>query len=179
MTGNENEEEVLRPNLEQNFLEELEERSKLGLLDTLEDTHVAFCTLLDISDIEGKEDIYIPHSFTVNLAYMFFQRIDPFNVMIKNYEAKQNEMMEKHVERCKKEMNYLQQKLKENLHEDTKAMVRFMKEDNDVKEKELLALRLEHKRLTLQHTLLVSDHEMLKSKYSDTSENAPNSYEQY
>jgi hypothetical protein len=54
-----------------------------------------------------------------------------------------------------------------------------MKDDNDTKEKELVALRLEHKRLTLQHTLLVSDHEMLKIKFSDTSGNAPNSYEQY
>ncbi len=44
------------------------------------------------------------------------------------------------MERCKKEMDYLRQKLKENLHEDTKAMVRFMKEDNDTKEKELAAL---------------------------------------
>ncbi len=123
MTGNENEEEVFRPNFdaEQKFLNELEERSKLGLLDTLEDTNVAFRTLLG-EDIDGREDMYIPHSFTVNLAYLFFQRIDPFNVMIKNYEEKQNEMMEKQVERCKKEMDYLHQKLKENLHEDTRAM---------------------------------------------------------
>ncbi len=78
-------------------------------------------------------------------------------------------------------MDYLQLKLKANLHEDTKAMVKFMKEDNDAKEKELVAFRLEHKRQTLQHTLLLlaSDHEMLKIKYSDTSGNAPNSYEQY
>ncbi len=33
--------------------------------------------------------------------------------------------------------------------------------------------------MTLTHTLLVSDHEMLKIKFSDTSGNAPNSYEQY
>jgi hypothetical protein len=121
-----------------------------------------------------------PSLSTWNLAYLFFQRIDPFNVMIKNYEEKQKAMMEKQVERCKKEMDYLQQKLKENLlHEDTRAMVRFMKEDNDAKEKELVALKMKHKRLTLQHTLLASDHEMLKMKYSDTSENAPSSYEQY
>jgi hypothetical protein len=69
--------------------------------------------------------------------------------MIKNYEEKQNEMMEKQVERFKIEMDYLQKKLKGNLHEDTKVMVRFMKEDNDIKENELVALRLEHKRLTL------------------------------
>ena len=85
---------------------------------------------------------------------MFFQRIDPFNVMIRNYEEKQNEMLEKQVERFKKEMDYFPQKLKENLREDTKAMVRFMKEDNDAKEAELFALKSEHKRLTLQHTLL-------------------------
>ncbi len=67
----------------------------MGLLDTLEDTHVAFRTILE-QDIDGSEDMYIPHSFTVNLAYMFFQRVDPFNVMIKNYEEKQKEMMETH-----------------------------------------------------------------------------------
>jgi hypothetical protein len=123
--------------------------------------------------------MYVPHSLTVGLAHRFFQRTNPFNVMIKNYEEKQDQMMQTQVERFEKEMDYLQSKLKENLREDTKAMVRFMKEDNDTKEKELVALRLEHKRLTLQYTLLVSDHEMLKIKFSDTSGNAPNSYEQY
>jgi hypothetical protein len=84
MTENANE-EVFRPNLdaEQNFLNELEERHKLGLLDTLDDTNVAFCILLGEEDIDGKDDMYIPHSFTVNLAFLFFQRLDPFNVMIK------------------------------------------------------------------------------------------------
>jgi hypothetical protein len=36
---------------DEQFLKELEERSKLGLFDTLEDTHVAFRTLLDIRTI--------------------------------------------------------------------------------------------------------------------------------
>ncbi len=54
-----------------------------------------------------------------------------------------------------------------------------MKEDNDTKEQELINLKMDHKRLTLQHTLLASDHELLKMKYSETSENAPSSYEQY
>ncbi len=95
MTENVNEEGLFRLNFnaEQNFLKELEERSKFGLLDTLEDTHVAFRTLLGEEDIDGKEDMFIPHSLTVNLAYKFFQRIDPFNVMIKIYEKKQDEMM--------------------------------------------------------------------------------------
>ena len=169
------------PNFEQyeELLKELEQRSKLGLLDTLEDTRVAFHTLLGEGNLDGTTDMHIPHSFTIHLAHMFFQRIDPFNVMIKNYEEKQNEMLEKQVERFKKEMDYFPQKLRDNLHEDTKAMVKFMKEDIDAKESELFALKLEHKRLTLQHTVLTSDHELLTNKFSDTSDDAPNSHEQY
>ncbi len=150
MTSNEgegDEEDYSSPEIlrEEDLLNELEQRSKLGLLDTLEDTLVAFHTLLGEGEIDGRVNMHIPHSFTINLAYMFFRRIDPFNVMIKNYEEKQNEMLEKQVERFKKEMDYFPQKLKENLHEDTKAMVKFMKEDNDAKESELFALKAEHK----------------------------------
>ncbi len=68
---------------DESFLKELAERSNLGLLDTLEDTHVAFRTLLDIEDNLGKDEIYAPHTLNVGLAHRFFQRIDPFNVMIK------------------------------------------------------------------------------------------------
>ena len=121
--------------------------------------------------------MYIPHSFTVHLAFAFFQRIDPFNLMIKHYEEIQEEMMSKQEERFAKEMEYLKRKLKENLHEDTKVMVKFMKEDNETKEQDISNLKMDLKRLTLQHTLLTSDHELLKMKYSKTSENAPDSYE--
>jgi hypothetical protein len=38
--------------------------------------------------------------------------------MIKNYEEKQDQMMQTQVERFEKEMDYLQSKLKENLRED-------------------------------------------------------------
>jgi hypothetical protein len=131
---------------DENFLKELAKRSNLGLLDTLEDTHMAFRTLLDIEGNLRMDESHTPHSFTVGLAHRFFQRTDPFNVMIKNYEEKQDAMMQTQVARFKKEMGYLQEKLKENLHEDTKAMVRIMREDNDAKEKELLALKSEYKR---------------------------------
>jgi hypothetical protein len=73
------------------------------------------------------------------------------------------------VERFKKELDYLQQKLRDNLHEDTQAMVKVMKENNDAKESELFALKAEHKRLTLQHTLLISDHELFVEIIASTS----------
>ena len=159
------------------FLLELHDRSKLGLLDTVEDMRVAFHTLLD-EDVNGKAVMYIPHSFSIHLAHMFFQRTDPFNVMVKNYEAKQNEMMVKQVERFNKELEYLQQKLRDNLREDTQVMVKYMKDDNDAKESELFNLKADLKRLTLQHAMIVSDHEMLTNKVSDTNEDTLN-YEVY
>ena len=163
------------------FLHELHDRSKLGLLDTLEDMRVAFHTLLD-EDVDGKAVMYIPQSFPIHLAHMFFQRTDPFNVMVKNYEAKQDEMMVKQVERFNKELEYLQQKLRDNLRDDTQVMVKYMKVDNDTKENELFTLRAEHTRLTLQHAMLVSDHELLQNKVSvqvsDTRDDALN-YEHY
>ena len=138
---------------------------------------MAFSDLLWQPNVLGKDDMYIPHSFTVHLAFAFFQRIDPFNLMIKHYQDIQEEMMSKQEERFAKEMEYLKKKLKENLHEDTKAMVKFMQDDNHTKEVEIINLKMDLKRLTLQHTLLTSDHELLKMKYSKTSENAPDSYE--
>ena len=68
---------------EEDLLNELEKRSKDGLLDTLEDTRVAFQTLLGDGVMDGETIMYIPHSYTINLAHMLFQRVDPFNVMIK------------------------------------------------------------------------------------------------
>ena len=54
-----------------------------------------------------------------------------------------------------------------------------MQDDNHTKELDIINLKMDLKRLTLQHTLLTSDHELLKKKYSGTNENAPSSYEQY
>jgi hypothetical protein len=58
-------EDVYFPNeeMEELFLAELElgKRVQLGLLDTVEDAEVAFRTILG-ENIDGKEDIYIPHS---------------------------------------------------------------------------------------------------------------------
>ena len=78
--------------------------------------------------------------------------------MIKHYEDIQEEMMAKQEIRFAKEMEYLKKKLKENLHEDTKVMVKFMKDDNHDKELEIINFKMDLKRLTLQHTLLTSDH---------------------
>jgi hypothetical protein len=57
---------VYRPDFDEDerLLTELEERSKLGLLDTLQDTRVAFQTLLGENEVNGEMDMYIPHSFT-------------------------------------------------------------------------------------------------------------------
>ena len=73
----------------------------INFYKTIDDTYMAFRTLLG-ETIDGKEDMFIPHSFTINVVYLLFRRTDPFNLLIKNYEEKQDKMMEKQEERFKK-----------------------------------------------------------------------------
>jgi hypothetical protein len=59
VTGETNEGESVRPNFEaeMNFLRELDERHKLGLLDSIEDTYVAFRTILGEPDVKKETRI--------------------------------------------------------------------------------------------------------------------------
>jgi hypothetical protein len=49
---------------------------------------------------------------------------------------------------------------------DTKAMVKVMKETLDKVEKELITLKAENKSLILKHTLLTTEHTVMKARYS-------------
>ena len=64
-------------------------------------------------------------------------------------------------------MAHLHRKTLERVGIDTKAMVQVMRETLDKSEKELLAtLKAENKSLILKHTLLSTEHAVMKSKYS-------------
>ena len=63
-------------------------------------------------------------------------------------------------------MAYLHRKTLEKLGADTKAMVKVMKETLDKVEKELITLKAENKSLILKHTLLTTEHTVMKARYS-------------
>ncbi len=63
-------------------------------------------------------------------------------------------------------MAYLHRKTLEKVGTDTKAMTKIMRETLDKAEKELITLKAENKSLILKHTLLSTEHTVMKSKYS-------------
>ncbi len=58
----------------------------------------------------------------------------------------------------------------ERVGTDTKAMVKVMRETLGKAEKELFTLKTENKSLILKHTLLSTEHAVMKSKYSSQGE---------
>jgi hypothetical protein len=68
------------------FIENLEKLSASGDLDTVEGARQAYV------DAFGEE-MSVSGGFVFNLTHKLFQRTDPFNRIVKNYEDKQDEMM--------------------------------------------------------------------------------------
>ncbi len=64
------------------------------------------------------------------------------------------------------EMAHLHRKTLKRVGIDTKAMVQVMRETLDKSEKELATLKAENKSLILKHTLLSTEHAVMKAKYS-------------
>ncbi len=64
------------------------------------------------------------------------------------------------------QMAYLHRKTLERVGTDTKAMVKVMRQTLDKAEKDLITLKSENKSLILKHTLLSTEHAVMKAKYS-------------
>jgi hypothetical protein len=64
------------------------------------------------------------------------------------------------------EMAHLHRKTLERVGSDTKSMLKDMKDNLSKVEKELFALKAENKNLILKHTLLMTEHTLMKARYS-------------
>jgi hypothetical protein len=105
-------------------------------------------------------------TFTARIAHKLLQRSDPLNLLIKNYEERQDDMMKDQRKIFRDQMAYLHRKTLEGVGADTKKMAAVMRETLDKAEKELITLRSENKSLKLKHTLLSTEHAVMKAKYS-------------
>jgi hypothetical protein len=119
-------------------------------------------------DIGGPAvaELGVPISFTARIALKLLQRSDPLSLLVKNYEERQDDMMKDQRKIFRDQMAYLHRKTLERVGSDTKAMVAVMRETLDKTEKELIALKAEHRNLISKHTLLSTEHTVMKSKYS-------------
>ena len=147
---------------EEHFIQALMVRNQDGKLDSVQEVIQA---ILDIGG-EALRAEGVPVSFAARIALKLLQRSDPLSLLIKNYEEKQDDMMRDQRKIFRDQMAYLHRKTLERVGSDTKAMVAVMRETLDNTEKELLALKAEHRSLILKHTLLSTEHTVLKSKYS-------------
>jgi hypothetical protein len=114
----------------------------------------------------------VPVSFTARIALKLLQRSDPLSLLVKNYEERQDDMMKVQRKIFRDQMAYLHRKTLERVGSDTKAMVAVMRETLNETEKELIALKAEHRSLILKHTLLSTEHAVMKSKYSSQDDSS-------
>jgi hypothetical protein len=102
--------------------------------------------------------------FVFNLTHKLFQRTDPFNHLVKNYEDKQDEMMRAQRNFVKDEMAYMHRKMREQLTKDLTVLAKVMQEVHDKREVELRSLRAENKKSAIDLALLLSDFQLFKRK---------------
>ncbi len=112
------------------FLENLEKLAASGDLDTVECVRQAFVNAFG-------EEMLVSEGFVFNLTHKLFQRTDPFNRLVKNYEDKQDEMMRAQRNFVKDEMAYLHRKMREQLKKDSTVLAKVMQETHDKREVEL------------------------------------------
>jgi hypothetical protein len=146
---------------EELFIETLVERNQNGELDSLEEVIKAIHDIGDESVAEG-----VPVSFTARIVLKLLQSSDPLGSLIKNYEERQDDMMKDQRKLFRDQMAYLHRKTLEKVGADTKAMSKVMKETLDKVEKKLITLKAENKSLILKHTLLMTEHTVMKARYS-------------
>jgi hypothetical protein len=145
------------------FLENLEKLAASGDLDTVEGVRQAFVNAFG-------EEMFVSGGFVFNLTHKLFQRTDPFNRLVKNYEDKQEEMMRAQrnlrAQRnfVKDEMAYLHRKMREQLTKDSTVLAKVMQEVHDKREVELRSLRAENKKSAINLALLLSDFQLFKRK---------------
>jgi hypothetical protein len=145
------------------FLENLEKLAASGDLDTVEGVRQAFVNAFG-------EEMLVSGGFVFNLTHKLFQRTDPFNRIVKNYEDKQDEMMRAQRNFVKDEMAYLHRKMREQLNKDSTILAKVMQEVHDKHEDELRSLRAENKKAAIEQALLVSDFQLFKRKNAAPSE---------
>jgi hypothetical protein len=108
---------------EEHFIEALIERNQNGELNTIQEVSQA---ILDIGG-EALRDEGTPITFTARIALKLLQRSDPLSLLIKNYEEKQNDMMNDQRKIFRDQLAYLHRKTLERVGTDTKAMKEVMK----------------------------------------------------
>ncbi len=116
------------------------------------------------------EDPEVSLDFVYNLTRRLAQRPEtPFETIIKDYQEKQDALMTEQRSTIRKEMANMYRIMADQTAKNSAEIAKAMQAACDLKEKELIQLRAEHKKLKLVHTLLNTDHALLKQKQAAQS----------
>ncbi len=144
------------------FLRKLESHAEAGKMQTQAEAEAAFLEL-------GGSNFEIASTILYKVMLKYFQRTDPFDLMVKTYEVQQDKMMEELRKTAKSDMARLQGHMREDVERNTKEIVKTIQGEYAAKHNELLELRRTHNKLLLQHTLLNSDYELIQGNFYDSS----------
>jgi hypothetical protein len=133
--------------------------------------------LVSIGELSTKEevlDVYLNNfgdypevsvDFVYNLTRRLAQRPEtPFETIIKDYQEKQDDLMAEQRSIIRNEMANLHRIMADQTANNSAEIAKAMQAACDLKDKELILLRTELKRLKLANTLLNTDHALLKQK---------------
>jgi hypothetical protein len=117
------------------------------------------------------EDPEVSLDFVYNLTRRLAQRPEtPFETIIKDYQEKQDALMAEQRSTIRKEMANMLRIMADRTAKNFAEIKKAMQAACDLKEKELILLKAEHKKLKLANTLLNTDHALLKQKQAAQSE---------
>jgi hypothetical protein len=141
------------------FIERLVKLACNGELSTHEE-------VLDVFLLAFGDHPEVSEDFVYNLTRRLANPPEaPFEtIIIKDYQEKQDELMAEQRSTIRKEMANMHRIMAEQTAKNTAEIVKAMQAACDLKKSDLGLLRAEHKKLKLAHTLLNTDHALLKQK---------------
>jgi hypothetical protein len=145
------------------FIDKLVRLASNGELSTHEE-------VLDVFLFTFGDHPEVSEDFVYNLTRRLANPPEtPFETIIKDYQEKQDDLMAEQRSTIRKEMANMHRIMAEQTAKNTAEVVKAMQAACDLKEKDLVLLGAEHKKLKLAHTLLNTDHALLKQKQATQS----------
>ncbi len=143
------------------------------------DKRVRLASIGDLSNKEEVLDLYldtfgerpeVSEDFVYNLTRRLANPPEtPFETIIKDYQEKQDDLMAEQRYTIRNEMANMHRIMAEQTAKNNAEIVKAMQAACDLKEKDLVLLRAEHKKLKLANTVLNTDHALLKQKQAAQS----------
>jgi hypothetical protein len=145
------------------FIDRLVRLASNGELSTHEE-------VLDVFLLAFGDHPEVSEDFVYNLTRRLANPPEtPFETIIKDYQEKQDELMAEQRLTIRKEMANMHRIMAERTAKNTAEIVKAMQAACDLKESDLVLLRAELKKMKLAHTLLNTDHALLKQKQATQS----------